>query len=283
MTTEHIEDEKMEKNVDMEDESSEKDTDESGEEDEVAEDQIEGNEKLNFDFEALPPHSEDINQIANLLTQIFLRTDIDFEGLSKAIVEQSPLGCVFRTTEDCADEDDEDAVYGVSSVVPLTGAENFRIGELLIPRAKKHSDKSVVKPFEQLFDKNLQTKFGLIINERMLHFPAKIAGPTLNALKNDIQSTKSLREIEKFIIILKVRFNEEEINTGAGSSSSKPKGKAKKRAVGNKLSKTEAVYDNTEEELLFQVVIQCFFVYNANAYFLGNDQRFSVLPIPCSF
>jgi hypothetical protein len=43
--------------------------------------------------------------------------------LAKAIVEQAPIGCVFRTTEECADENDEDAVYGVSSIVPLSNTE----------------------------------------------------------------------------------------------------------------------------------------------------------------
>jgi hypothetical protein len=43
--------------------------------------------------------------------------------LAKAVTDQTPIGCVFRATEEYADEDDEEAIYGVSSVVPLTGAQ----------------------------------------------------------------------------------------------------------------------------------------------------------------
>jgi hypothetical protein len=51
----------------------------------------------------------------------------------------------------------------------------------LVQRAKKYAEKDAVHAVEQLFYKNAQ--FGLVINERMLHFPAQIAGPTLQALK----------------------------------------------------------------------------------------------------
>jgi hypothetical protein len=56
------------------------------------------------------------------------------------------------------------------------------------------------------------------------------------------------------MVILKVRFNEEAAKAADSGSSSKPKGKAaKKRAMVSKLADAEAVYDNQEEELLFQV------------------------------
>lgn len=76
-----------------------------------------------------------------------------------------------------------------------------------------------------------------------------------------------------------MRFNEEEDK--AGGESSKPKGKAaKKRALADKLGEAEALFDNEEEELLFQV---CFdgrtFVYLLIA---GNDRRFHLFPIPCA-
>jgi hypothetical protein len=73
--------------------------------------------------------------------------------------------------------------------------------------------------------------------------------------RNDVQSNGSLSKIETFIIILKMRFNEEGAKAGASSASAaKPKGKAaKKRALASKLEGAEALFDNEEEELLFQV------------------------------
>jgi hypothetical protein len=120
----------------------ESDGDESNADDEemAEEDPTEGMEKLDFEFEALPPVPEDVEQIANLLTQvnlkdliktmsfqIFLRTDINFEGLATAITAQSPIGCVFKTTEECADDENEDAVYGISTVLPLSASEVIEI------------------------------------------------------------------------------------------------------------------------------------------------------------
>lgn len=70
--------------------------------------------------------------------------------------------------------------------------------------------------------------------------------------RKDIQSTKALKEIETFIVILKMRFKEEDI-ISSGQASSGAKTKGKKRARANKLAETEGVYDNEEEGLLFKV------------------------------
>jgi hypothetical protein len=109
---------------------------------------------------------------------------------------------------------------------------------------------------EKLFANTSESSLGLVINERLLHFPVQIAGPAFASLKEDIKSSKALSKIKTFIMILKIRFNEEAINSTTDSGPSKPKGKAaKKRALANKLADADCVYDNPEEELLFQVVL----------------------------
>lgn len=97
-----------------------------------------------------------------------------------------------------------------------------------------------------------------------------------------------MSKIETFVVFLKLRLNEEEAKTQTtGSSStntgSKPKGKAaKKRALANKLAESEAVFDNAEEQLLFQVC--CFDQHILFIrLFLGHDQRFPSFPIPRPF
>jgi hypothetical protein len=52
------------------DESSSGDEEMDEEDDVTNDDQPENAEKMNFDFEAIPPEPEDINQIGNLLTQV---------------------------------------------------------------------------------------------------------------------------------------------------------------------------------------------------------------------
>ncbi|KAI6199817.1 Autophagy protein 5 [Aphelenchoides besseyi] len=198
----------------VEDDSKEIDEEESEDEgssdDELVEDdKIAEMDKLNFDFEALPPDSEDVNQIANLLTQ------------------------------------------------------TFGVGEFLLQRAKKYADKEMTRRLEKLFSNLSESKVGFVVNERMLHFPAQIAGPTLRALKNDIENDNVLKTLKTFILILKVRFNE---TSSAASNSTtetaKPKGKAaKKRALADKLSNAEMIYDNEEEMLLFEANDQTSFSY----------------------
>lgn len=50
-----------------------------------------------------------------------MRTDIDYDNLSKEVAALGPLGSVIKTAEDFVDDDNEEAMYGVSSVVVLSG------------------------------------------------------------------------------------------------------------------------------------------------------------------
>uniref|UniRef100_A0A914DLP8 Uncharacterized protein n=1 Tax=Acrobeloides nanus TaxID=290746 RepID=A0A914DLP8_9BILA len=54
---------------------------------------------------------------------IFLRADIDCEGIAKILVSQSPFGCVYTPVEECTDEDNENGVYGVLSMFNLRSNE----------------------------------------------------------------------------------------------------------------------------------------------------------------
>lgn len=91
----------MEVSVEQEQQNSDEEIDEEAmdeddSEEELMDDNVDKMEKLNFDFEAFPPESADIPGLVNLVTQIFLRSDVDCEELAKALVEMSPIGCVYR-------------------------------------------------------------------------------------------------------------------------------------------------------------------------------------------
>jgi hypothetical protein len=180
------------KNVeDEEEEETDEDVEEgkdevsSDEENELLRDDTETMEKINFDFEALPLDTQDVDGLVNLLTQIFLRTTVDCEAVAKALVEMSPLGCVYRPAEDAEDEDSENAVYGVLSMLEIGGEASFQIdiANLFLNRARKVATPDIVKKFETIFNNKDKQKNYLLVNERMLHFPDQIAAPAFNSLK----------------------------------------------------------------------------------------------------
>uniref|UniRef100_A0A914V8C1 Uncharacterized protein n=1 Tax=Plectus sambesii TaxID=2011161 RepID=A0A914V8C1_9BILA len=78
---------------------------------------------MQVDFEAFPLEEADRGGVAKLLGQLFLRAKIDLNDVSKLLIKQQPLGCVFRPAEEFAMDDCEDDVYGVLSVVALHDAE----------------------------------------------------------------------------------------------------------------------------------------------------------------
>lgn len=55
--------------------------------------------------------------------------------------------------------------------------------DFILQRAKKHAKKEVTKQIEELFLSSSTKRVGLVINERMIHFPAAIAGPAFKSLK----------------------------------------------------------------------------------------------------
>ena len=116
--------------------------------------------------------------------------------MSKVIVDQAPIGCVFKATEDCADEDDEDAIYGVSSVVPLTSAEVDLISTRLIrafrtlvsANSSSNAPKSMPTRVPHNRSRSYLTRTPLrnslwLSTNKCFIFLYKIAGPTLSALK----------------------------------------------------------------------------------------------------
>ncbi|VDO48604.1 unnamed protein product, partial [Brugia timori] len=70
--------------------------DESQDEVGLIRDDLENAEELVFDFEAYPICDDDKEGLVNMLTQIFLRVDIDVKQMADILVEQSPFGCVYR-------------------------------------------------------------------------------------------------------------------------------------------------------------------------------------------
>jgi len=234
-------------------------------------------EKLVFDFEAYPPCKEDLEGLVDLITQLFLRTDIDVEGLAKRIIEQSPFGCVFKPAEEYEDDEIQSLVYGALAIVDMSGKEPYKttISDHILQRANKFASKQFDKRLKELLKGNTEVidseRIGLIINERMLHFPEQIAGPAFQSLTHDYKKSFSSKGPEKlyslFLMLLKIRVNDAHISgcstTDPQVKSTSKKTKAdKKNDLASRMASAETLFDNAEEALLFKMdTVPQFFDY----------------------
>ncbi|CAB3405174.1 unnamed protein product [Caenorhabditis bovis] len=259
------EDEELNEVVDEEQESDESE-DDSDEEDEesIEEDEEEGEENgdgddekfLDFDFEGFPMEENDRDGIVNMLTQTFLRTDIDLKGMADALIEQAPFGLVVGPADDEADEDDKNAVHAICTAIQIcpkkAKSAKFEkdIEAFLTSRAKK----SAPKEFLRKLDEFLQDDSTMIfVNERMLNFPTIIVPKNFASLRNDIVG---LAEPPKNVIyIQKIRIGEAKEGDQQKEQKARRKmGKAeKKRLAASQLAQADIEFDNAEDKFLFEL------------------------------
>uniref|UniRef100_A0A0R3RSP0 Protein BCCIP homolog n=1 Tax=Elaeophora elaphi TaxID=1147741 RepID=A0A0R3RSP0_9BILA len=262
------------------------DSDESSDKDNLMMDDLDNAEQLVFDFEAYPMYDGDKEGLVNLLTQaffnIFLRADVDVKQMADVLVEQSPFGCVYRPAEEFMDEDDEGVVYGVLSMLKLDTNQKFQkdIWTLLKTRARKYSiDKKIWSLLDNLSTAKSDISVGLLINERLLHFPATIASPAFKSLADDLKRSGAQYRFSHVILILKIRIADTDVNGGKGSDISNNKKKltkAERKSIASiAIANADVIYDNREEEILFQSGLQFdFFQYPVQSD-VEKDSKFS--------
>ncbi|VDN07203.1 unnamed protein product [Thelazia callipaeda] len=252
-------------------------------------DDLDDAEELVFDFEAYPMCNADKEGLVNLLTQafiiiffaskIFLRADVDVIRMADILVEQSPFGCVYRVTsllfdcehlnfplipaEEFIDDDDEGVVYGLLSMLSLKENQKFvaDIWSLLKTKAQKYAiDKKILSLLDNLSALNSTNSVGLLINERLLHFPTAIASPAFKSLADDLKNYGSQYSFSYVVLFLKIRVadngNAKEFTNSDSSNESRKRKKLtkaqKKLIAANAIADADIVFDNREEELLFQ-------------------------------
>ncbi|VBB34691.1 unnamed protein product, partial [Acanthocheilonema viteae] len=220
------------------------DSDESLNDNQLMRDDLDNAEELVFDFEAYPIYDGDKEGL------IFLRADVDVKQMADILVEQSPFGCVYRPAEEFLDEDDEGVVYGVLSMLKLGRDQKFQtdIWTLLKTRARKYSvDKKILLILDNLSTAKSDVRVGLLINER-----------------DDLKKFSTQYRFSHVVLILKIRIadsdsNKEQSGGSAFSMSSNKKKLTKaqkKRIAASAIANAEVIYDNHEEELLFQGDLQ---------------------------
>ncbi|VDK51387.1 unnamed protein product [Gongylonema pulchrum] len=155
---------------------------------------------------------------------------------------------------------------------------------MLKTRAKKYAvDRKILSVLDSLSSEKSGCRVGLLINERLLHFPSAIAAPAFSSLRQDYKIFNILPAFYGFLVILKClslicredlkksgsqyRFshvilflkiriadsNNQEASGTAGIKGKKKLSKAQKRRIAaSAIADAEVVFDNPEEELLFQ-------------------------------
>ncbi|TKR76728.1 hypothetical protein L596_017829 [Steinernema carpocapsae] len=239
-------------------EDDEVDEDESDHDEDMMNDNADGT--VNMDFEAVPPSEEDREGLSNMLSQIFLKGEVSTNALIGGIIGQAPFGCVFVSTEEELDDEEDGVLYGVVTVLELGGKGKVygKLLKFLVEKAKKHGDNNIVQRIERLGREAPEKKrIGVLINERMLNFPTQICGPSFSALIEDMKTGGKQFDFKEIVVISKIRLgNIPDADTVAGpraQGQSKKKGKGKKKQlVAKALTQADVIFDNPEEELLFQ-------------------------------
>jgi len=165
---------------------SEESSDSEMESDVGSEDSSEQLEHINIEFEAQTPIEEDFHGIKQLLIRSFLMQHVDLSELTDLLLKQNNVGSTIKVVDD-----DENEVYGITSVLSL----------------KKHEDKSCIKELKKgILNKckssapdksqNLETvleknNIGFIINERFINVPPQIAAPFHKSLLTEVNDAIS--------------------------------------------------------------------------------------------
>uniref|UniRef100_A0A8R1I8S7 Protein BCCIP homolog n=1 Tax=Caenorhabditis japonica TaxID=281687 RepID=A0A8R1I8S7_CAEJA len=242
---------------DVDDEEEDVD-DEEGEDDD-------DNNIIDFDFEAYPPSEDDRDGIMNMLTQTFLRTDIDLKAMAEGIIENAPHGIVLTQAYEEEETEEDYMVYGLCTTLPLNDKKDDApkfikdIFAYLLNRAKKGAPSEFYKKIDEIQESN-DGNTALFINERLLNFPSIVVPQVFGSVHADVTGFDKAKQYKSVIYIQKLRIAEGSEGGGASSSASsaaKKKGKMgkaeKKRAAAAALANADIEFDNPEDRVLFEL------------------------------
>ncbi|GIX90287.1 protein BCCIP homolog [Caerostris darwini] len=201
---------------------------------------------IEVDFDVRIPEEPDFQGIQNLLRQLFLKAHINISELADLLIQQKKItGVIKQASDDDMEADDDndtdlDVNFGVFSVVNLTEKNNLNcvkdIKTYLLSHCKKMSSDENFQTLQRILE-DQKKHVGLIISERMINIPPKIAVPLYSGLSYDMAKAKSKGEafdFEYFILISKIMVFKE--------------GKQQENIV----------YSNAEEELIAEVATLTF-------------------------
>ncbi|KAK6010929.1 hypothetical protein OSTOST_24000, partial [Ostertagia ostertagi] len=179
---------------------------------------------------------DDRDGVINMLTQVFLKADVDLGSLADAIIAQSPFGLVIgRKTK--VTKTMRMLYMGLLSIAKLNPVKNgtSKYAKEVLDFIEEKSRKFALKSFRDAFGEARPDRLGLFINERMLNFPTQIVTPSFKSIQNDLQNMK--KPYQKIVYIHKLRIADSEASTpslktsDAKTSKKKKMGKAEKVCI----------------------------------------------------
>ncbi|XP_022917593.1 protein BCCIP homolog [Onthophagus taurus] len=204
------------------------------------EDGYHGQEEIQADFEGRNPEAHHFHAIKQLLQQLFLKAHIDLSQLADLVIAQTGIGSVLVQSlyddEDDSDDDMSSDAFGITSVINISSHKETpcikQLIALIKQLSKEHADESKQKEIEDILSNK---KVGLLLNERYVNIPAKIADPLLTSLMGEIDRFKkkdSSYDFDYYVMICKMHKS--------------------------KQNKSEILFANAEEEIFAKEAKACF-------------------------
>jgi len=200
----------------------EKDSDDEQDEESSEDEEMEEYEEIDVDFDAVTPVESDFHGIEQLLLRLILNIRVDVSSLAGSIVEQTDVGSVIKLVDD-----DEDAVYGVASMLSLnkesTWAEDLKREVLL-----KCGDcaKEQLEQFTSIFR---EKRVGYLVNERFINIPPHVAVPLHKSLRKEVEEHSKNNKDSELDFILLILKSLESSSTNIMNEEKEPKSKKKKK------------------------------------------------------
>uniref|UniRef100_A0A023FYC3 Protein BCCIP homolog n=1 Tax=Amblyomma parvum TaxID=251391 RepID=A0A023FYC3_AMBPA len=166
--------------------------------------------EVNVDFEARTPDDSDYHGIKRLLQQLFLKARVNLSDLTNLILERNFVASVIKQCDDdvddesMEDDDDEDGVFGVMSVINVTETkqrECVRQIMTLLRDQCRASASGLAAKFDEYFTEE-SYQLGLVISERFVNIPPRIALPLYDALMRDVEAAKAAGKKYDFTHVL---------------------------------------------------------------------------------
>ncbi|CAN7981777.1 unnamed protein product, partial [Ixodes pacificus] len=154
--------------------------------------------EVNVDFEARTPDDSDFHGIKRLMQQLFLKARVNLTDLTNLILEQNFVSSVIKQCDDEMEdeeesmEDTEDGVFGVMSVVNVTEMKQRECVGQIVSMLRDHcrtSASGLLSKFDEYFAAD-KCQLGLILSERFVNIPPRIAVPLYDSLTRDVESAK---------------------------------------------------------------------------------------------
>jgi len=153
-------------------------------------------QEIQADFEGRSPEGQDFNGIRQLLKQVFLKEHVDISQLTDMIIAQEGIGSVLKQSWNDEDDDDDDDtmtealdVFGVTTVVNLSSHQETPVVKQLFELMQRLGKQNADAVTKAKIDKILFNckKIALLINERFVNLPAKVADPLLSSLQAELK------------------------------------------------------------------------------------------------